>query len=34
VDPSLASNADGERMLVILGDIPTDSLRALLLRVK
>ncbi len=34
VDPSLASPADGERMLVILGDIPTDSLRALLLRVK
>jgi len=34
VDPSMASKADGERMLVILGDIPTDSLRALLLRVK
>lgn len=34
VDPSLAGRADGERMLVILGDIPTDSLRALLLRVK
>ena len=34
VDPSMASKADGERMLVILGDIPTDSLRAMLLRVK
>lgn len=34
VDPALASRADGERLLVILGDIPADSLRAMLLRVK
>ncbi|HSE28943.1 MAG TPA: hypothetical protein VLA95_12015, partial [Gemmatimonadales bacterium] len=34
VDPSMASKADGERLLVILGDIPADSLRAMLLRVK
>jgi hypothetical protein len=34
VDPSLAHPADGERLLVILGDIPADSLKAMLLRVK
>jgi hypothetical protein len=30
----MASRADGDRMLVIMGDVPADTLRAFLLRVK
>jgi hypothetical protein len=33
-DARMASRADGDRMLVIMGDVPADTLRAFLLRVK
>ncbi|HJS47950.1 MAG TPA: hypothetical protein VJ773_08210, partial [Gemmatimonadales bacterium] len=34
VDPAVAGRPEGDRLLVILGDIPADSLKAMLLRVR